>query len=128
MVTRGIKHDVDRFINDMQAMYLPYKVPKGKVKGNYHVQLAMRPVQLWEVVFPEPALQTVLNTIWYEQQNERKAFKMPFGMMRKALKLEKVPAIDSKIPGRIVYKNNVSAYAIGVKKDVTNIEDGHEEL
>ena len=49
-------------------------------------------------------------------------------MMRKALKLEKVPAIDSKIPGRIVYKNNVSAYAIGVKKDVTNIEDGHEEL
>ena len=65
---RGIKGAVDNFVNDMSAKFLDTKM---KSKFNVDeplkpckVQIAMRPVTLWEIVFPESSKDVVLNTLW----------------------------------------------------------------
>ena len=127
-MTRGIKPEVDRFVNDMLAQYLPFKIPKGKRKGEYIVQLAMRPIQLWEVVFPEDQLQTVLRTVFKVSPDERKELKMPMAAMRKVLKLDKIPPIDEKVRGRFVYTDNIGLYPVGIRNDKYDPKDGKENL
>ncbi len=59
-ITRGIKHDVDRFINELSCQYLPYMhkmnakgelVDKPLEKGALQVRVC--PLQLWDVSFPK---------------------------------------------------------------------------
>ena len=60
IATRGIKDRVDRLINDLAARYYPYKA--GEVAGKPVIgsmQLSVRPLQFWELVFPEEALEEV---------------------------------------------------------------------
>ncbi len=112
-MTRGIKKEVDHFVNDMSAQYFPYKMG-GKM---YHTQLAMRPIQLWEVVFPETAMNEVLKTTFTTNPVDRKEFGLGLGMVRKMLKVEPVPKFDENAMGRIVNKNFVAIYPIGIKRD-----------
>ena len=111
MVTRGIKHESDRFINDLQAQYFPYA--KDKV-----VQLGVKPMQLWELVLPEDSLPTLLKTLGWEGQTAQPSFSNVWTLLRKALKAKKIPKMDlKKVPGRIVYRNNIGIYPIGIKED-----------
>lgn len=127
-MTRGIKHEVDRLINDLQAQYFPYKIPKGEKAGDYYVQLSVRPVQLWELAMPENHLQTVMHTLWDGQNKVLDKYKMGLGMIRKMLGVQKIPKFDDKIPKRIVYKDNVAIYPIGIKEDVIDPQDEKENL
>ena len=126
LLTRGIKHEIDRFVNDMQAQYFPFK-HQGK---DTFVQLAMRPIQLWEIVFPEPELHNVLKTIFPEglQHDDGLFRKLQLTALRKMLKAEKMPKkIDEKALGRMMYNNSfIAKYPVGIKKD--NYKDGSEEL
>lgn len=127
MVTRGIKHCVDRFVNDMSAQYFPINY-RGDPNG--WVQLAMRPVQLWEVVFPKPSLQTVLRTIWEndEQATTRSELKWPFKAFKKVMKLKSIPPIDTKVPKRIVFKDTMATYPIGLRDDNYQDDGTTEDL
>lgn len=123
LITRGIKHDVDRFINDLQAQYYPFK---SKSKENLHVQLAVRPMQLWELVMPEDQLPSVQKMIFDKNTSIRKLHEVKLAVFRKMLGAKKIPKFDEKLPTRIIYKENIGLYPIGIKKDHYN--EDHEEL
>jgi len=121
ILTRGIKHEVDRMINDLQAQYLPFEF-KGTTN---FVQLAVRPIQLWEIVMPEPQLQVVMNTI-STAYGEAPSWKNPqLAILRKALRAKKLPEQDLSVGKRLVYNHNVGVYPIGIKPDKFN-EDGEQ--
>lgn len=112
MITRGIKNDVDNFINDLQAQFFPY----GK-KKEIAVQLAVRPVQFWELVFPEESLPDMLKMLEYHT-TEREEVMGKIAWIRRALKAEKIPDIDlSQTPKRFIRHKNLATYFIGLKKD-----------
>lgn len=119
ILTRGIKHDVERFITDLQGKYMPMMI-----KGEPHVvALAVRPIQLWELVFPEEHYSTIARTI--DTDCKRIDPKVAWAL-RKGMKLQKMPKIDEKAFPFPVYKNNIEVVPLGVKKDV--FRDGHEWL
>jgi len=129
-MTRGIKHEVDRFIRDLQAQYFPYQFNQ-KEKG--YVQLAVRPIQLWELVFPEPSLPQMQKTLWSnaEEMTPRPAFRPGLFTIRKTLGAEKIPEYpkDPNILPRLIWRPNTCAvYPIGIKKDENDKNDGHELL
>lgn len=117
LLTRGIKPNVDRFVNDMLATYVPH--------GNGGmVQVAMRPIQLWEVVFPKQHLPLICNTIMYPNDPNAKSdsrytyINALNSMLRKIIKLKKIPKYDPHTtPRKIVFKDAVAVYPIGIKED-----------
>ena len=117
-MTRGIKDEVDMFINDLSAQYFPYEANGKKI----FVQLAMRPMQLWEVVFPKPCFPEVLKTVTLpttkfdpKQYNWKQLYAL-----RKLLNAKKIPAMDLSETGfRIVRRGCVATYPIGTKDDGT---------
>lgn len=116
---RGIKHNVDRFIQDLQSQYFPYTTtdPKGK-EVNHMVQLAVRPIQLYEIGFPEPCLQDVMKMIW-----DTPIPKFSIGQesilttTRRILGASKLPKQDLTVPQRLIFKQDLGIYPIGIKKD-----------
>ena len=136
LLTRGIKKNVDHFINDMSAQYFPYT--KDKDGKPIWVQMAMRPIQLWECVFPNNSLQEVMATMdlnmteeMYKQRGITKSPGWNYGnktlwMLRKLLKAKELPPLDPKAKKRIVFKDWVHIAPIGIKED--DIRDGKEML
>jgi|TARA_Y100000310_G_scaffold81786_2_gene78376 hypothetical protein len=64
IITRGKSRFVDFWKAEMEAIFLPIKFKnseKQEVASN--VQLVMRPVQLWELVYPEEHDAKVTNLI-----------------------------------------------------------------
>ena len=139
-MTRGIKTDVDRFINDLQGKYLPFTINseadakalniKGG-KGTYQVQVAVRPIQLWEIVYPEEHNDLMLTTIFGNKQGAKgvthqKKHRPFVAMIRKWLGVKKLPDYDDKaaLP---IYKANTEFVGIGVKEDY-KLEDGTQAL
>ena len=117
-MTRGIKHDVDRMINDLQAQFLPMKVGKEESL----LQLSVRPIQLWELGFPEPQLDVILRTLWEGDpipKHNTFSQKMRLEALRKMLQADKIPVYDKWKKGmrRPIWKDNVAIYPIGTKKD-----------
>lgn len=121
---------MDRLIEDLQAQYYPYKANKE----NYYVQLAVRPIQFWEIVMPEPELDSVMKMIWNTNANaanhgSNSKFKYPMAMIRKGLGVQKIPTFDEKLPKRVTSQHeikDVACYPIGIKPD--NYKNGNEEL
>ena len=136
MITRGIKHDVDRFITEMAAKYLPHRVrlnpndKKEKIK-DVNVQLAVRPVQFWEIVFPETSKEIVLNTLWPQVATDQgkteghfgniatMKYKKYLGIVRRFLgkDVKPIPEDYKRTIELPVYKRNIEFLGIGVKDD-----------
>ena len=130
-LTRGIKHDVDRFITELQGKYLPYEFEKGK-QGL--VQFSVRPIQLWEMVFPEPALPNVMTTLFSDGNVRKSESEFSYAgrndkylwAMRKLLNSKPFPKFDPKAIPLPLYKKNIEIAGIGIKKD--SYVNGVEQL
>jgi len=63
--TRGIKHDVDRLINELSTRYLPFKPynPNTKQLQDMLIQMRVCPIQLWDISFPREHRDAVINTL-----------------------------------------------------------------
>lgn len=130
-MTRGIKPNVDHFINDCLAQYFPYKHlnPITKKIENKWLQLGARPIQLWEFAFPREALKDVVAMIEpsdgipgaVSQNALRKVMGFIVNRLRKLLKLKPIPKIDPKHPKRIVFHQNIGIYALGYSEDEDKI-------
>lgn len=112
-ITRGIKDAVDKLIHDLQAQYFHYQIKKTKKKVFY--QLAVRPIQLWEVVCMEEDMPMVIKTIAPNCFHPR--LMKWVGMLRRFIGFEKMPEIDKKQMRRIVINKDVEIIPVGVKKD-----------
>ena len=129
IATRGIKNDVDRWISDLQAIYMKKKMPKSEPEKQGWVQFAVRPIQLWDFVFPREAMQEILatvrpNPLWENQKNMKKYVNA----MRKIMHLKKIPKIKPGTLKKIMFEpTNIQRLGIGIKEDVDN-KDGEEML
>lgn len=132
-ITRGIKHDVDRFINDLQAQYSYAEWKQGEGKPNITgvYQWGVRPVQLWEVVVRKEDMDDVLKCIPIAAESKREDLLLT--PLRKALKAKKIDRKRAdeirkpENPRRIFCTKNVACHLIGTKDDAVN-EDGNEML
>ena len=136
MILRGIKHDVDRFIQELSAQYLPTLVSShrrpGGVEGGKpveaNVQVALRPIQIYELVYPKEHRDVVLNTVFGEEEGktQHKRHNKYINMIRKILGIDK-PTTYKKDRKIAVYGDNVEKVFIG-EKDDGEFEDGTERL
>jgi len=119
LVTRGIKDRTDRWVNDCLARYYDYKC--GEVAGKPIVgrlQLSMRPIQLYEVVFPEEHLNQVISDLQpYGGYGLQEGFiKKLVSLLRRMLKLEDIP--KGILPNNTsVFSEGVDVFCVGMKKD-----------
>ena len=144
LITRGIKAKVDDFITQLQGKYLPMmwrKKPEDPLSV-YHVQLGVRPIQLWEIVFPEEQKDLVLSTCLAQRQpsegmTQHKKHNKFIWALRKMLGCEPIPDYDnSKVMP--IGGEGVELVGIGLKKDYwidkegkhhpEKVEDSYEGL
>ena len=123
-ISRGIKEQVDIAIRDLQAQYF-----LNKNEGvDTWTQLQVRPIQLWEFVFAEEHLNTMLATINYRNNEDYCGKEKYFAILRKMLGAKKIPKLDySYIPKKLINMKDVAFHHIGTKKDLFN-ENGTELL
>ena len=120
VLTRGVLNATKQWENDLNACYLPFEVlEKGKDKPTkYLSQLAVRPVNLYEIVFPEESLQDVLGMVKpvnHKQISGNWSWLINF--LVKKLGLKKIP--DYK-PKQLPLGDGVSVFGLGLRNDRIN--------
>ncbi len=123
LLTRGKSNFVRRFREDVEAFFLPYK--KDGVDMN--LQMVMRPVQLWELAFPETSKDDVLSMIGNDglNQMDEEGNRKPDNrwipwLIRKAVKklgLMEIPTEIKKTRQQIP-RANVGVHLVGMKTDL----------
>jgi len=120
VLTRGILSATKQWENDLAAQYLPFKVlEKGKKEPtDFMAQLAVRPVNLYEIVFPEESLQDVLGMVKpHCDKGQAGKFAGFIKMFSRMLGLKPIP--DYK-PKQLPSGDGVSVIGLGLKKDKMN--------
>ena len=120
VLTRGILSATKTWENDLAAQYLPFEVlEKGKKKpSKYLSQLSIRPVNLYEIVFPEECLDDVLGMVKPScHKGTAGKFSGFIKMFSRVLGLKKIP--DYKIK-QLPPGDGVSVIGLGLKKDKMN--------
>jgi len=127
MMTRGMKSHVDNFITELQGKYLPFKY-EGK---DSFVQVAVRPIQLWEIVFPKEHKDLMLSTCLGGKEGmkgitNQKKHRPVVAMIRKMLGITKLPDYDDtkQLP---ITRQHMELVGIGIKED-RDLTDGTEGL
>ena len=137
LMTRGIQHQVDQWANLLQAQRFPWvrrNLETGK-EEQMLVQGALRPIQLWEYVFPEESLDDVLGAMQIKGPIERPEIKSSTWALRKMLKLKQIPKKDEltvtgytpkgtlngekmpSVPVHNMFVEGVAVYPVGIKDD-----------
>jgi len=120
VLTRGILNATKQWENDLAAQYLPFEVlENGKDKPTpYLAQLAVRPVNLYELVFPEECLDQVLGMVKPQlHKGVAGKFASFIKMFSKMIGLKTIPKYKPTLlpPG-----TGVSVIGLGIKKDKVN--------
>jgi len=138
IMTRGILRQVEELKSLLQAQRFPWKRTNLKTGKEelMTVQGALRPIQLWEYVFPEECLDEVLGAMQIKGPIQRPEIKSMSWVLRKMLKLDQIPENESitvtgykprgtlndkempSIPVHNLTADGVAVYPIGIKKDV----------
>jgi len=121
LIARGSKDRLDRWVNDCLARYYPIKTgfigDDGKKQGTptdqFKLQLSMRPIQLYEVVFPKDSLNDVVAALQpYGGYGIKRGW---LNALRKLLKLKPIP---QGIPRTFdLNREFVDICGIGIKED-----------
>jgi len=118
VIARANEPELERWKQELLAQYLPFEYDKNKPKGE--LQVSVRPIQLFEIVFPEEHLEKVLGAV---QPYDQRAGHWG-DLLRRMLKLGK---IRKKVPpNRFKQRHpHVSIIGIGVKRDrfINGIEE-----
>ena len=111
VIARANKDRLDRWINDVTAQYLPHEYETGEVG---QLQIAVRPVQLLEIAFPENQLEEVIKIVRPVVNHKDRIISI----LRRVLGIEKY---EKEIPNALFYRvpnNDVAITLVGIKKDV----------
>jgi len=130
-ISRGVKHARDIFVTTMQSQFFPWKrknLKTGKEEIT-SVQGALRPVELWEYVFPEESLPEVLAMLDIQNLEEGKygLSKSKMALLRKSLGCTKIPKIPDAEKQHIISKIGVGIHPIGIRKDKKGEMMGYEQ-
>ena len=118
-IVRGNKPVVDKWLNFLLSQFFPYryrvnmKDPKEQPQDGL-LQFSVRPIQLYEMVFPEGAYRQVLSMVQpYGERNAKMAY-----VIRKILGADKI--MPEKIDPHWSYQTfarDIDVTPVGVKKD-----------
>ena len=127
-MTRGVKHIIDMWETHMQAQWFPFKQTNLHTGQEYinQVQGALRPIQLWEYVFPETHLGVVLNMLNVQPKGKTEPpimSKYQF-LMRKMMNLKAIPEMIPPVNPDVMASYHVPTehmhiVPIGIKEDIT---------
>lgn len=120
-MTRGVKHVRDMFVTQMQSQFFKWKrkdLKTGKEVAHM-VQGALRPIELWEYVFPEEHLDEVCSMLNLSKEGYwgkgKASYALPF--VRSALGAKKLKSYKKVPTGRIIPREHLGVECIGIKKD-----------
>lgn len=119
ILTRGIKHDMERWATEWQGKVLPFPYHDGQGNAiDSQMQFILQPIQLWSMVFPEVHKDVVLNTIFRGTDGHpiNPAIRKFAWALRQSMGLEGMPEYkkDKHIP---LFSPNADIIFIGLKKD-----------
>lgn len=98
---------------------MPVTMPDGSTVMQ-NVESALRPIQLYEFIFPKEHLDVVLNTLAKdgEDRPRGKSLGLPLAMVRKALHLKKIPKKRDPSKGKLaIIDQHVRIVPIGIRYD-----------
>lgn len=141
-MTRGKKNEIDEFVKWMETRHFPLPIKKGDgTTENIFMEAQLRPVQLWEFVFPKENLDVVLNTLKLPHGDspygKGDGTKVDYNInpklwaLRKLLKAQKIPVPDkSKGILFMPYERikNMNILGIGIREDGDIAEGVHERI
>lgn len=115
--TRGRNKIVKRFIEDIEDIFFPYKLPNadGTLQQGAMVQAIPRPIQLWELVIPEESEEDMLKLLG-EDSPSNKGMQLLGKGIRKFLKLQPIPKKNLSNKQQLP-RGMVAVHLIGIKKD-----------
>ena len=135
-LSRGGKWHRDKFVNDLSGLYVPrtIKDTTGKMEVVRASQVLLQPIEFWSLVFPEENLDKMLRTLQISDELGVNSDKCPsptrkfsLNMLRKFLKLKKIPKWEPEGPKFPLYKDHLKLTGIGIKEDYKD-EYGNECL
>lgn len=116
MFLRANLDRLNRYVNDLLAQYYMFDHNKDVQKGL--LQFGVRPIQLYELVFPEEHLKDVLEMIMPRQGGKgEKLFKMAFNKMLGAENIDHMIKDLKPTNKRYLYGEHVDKLLIGVRGD-----------
>jgi len=119
----GIKQDLDLFEKFMETrtFIMPYIDHKDKDKEKtILLQSQLRPIKFYDFIFPKGELNHILNGLKPETEIKSRNCFLPnsyISILRKALKLKKIPAPDISQGAMPLVKQNVRVVGIGIRED-----------
>mgnify|MGYP003146204257 CR=1 FL=1 len=129
VLARGIKPVLDTWVNNLLSRFYPMAW-KDKHGNNtmYNAQLAVRPIQLYEIVFPKTATNEVLSLIKPGRGNKRPREKKYLSWIRRIMGLDPMPDEWDDIPkSDMINREGLGIMGIGMKEDKSD-ENGNELL
>ena len=136
IITRGIIHDAERFVKELSSKYMLFPrhttdISGAKIIKPCALQVSVRPIQLFEIVFPKEQLSCMVNTLGgakaLEGQESVGYLKKYAKWFRKLMHLNPIENIDATVMPLPVYRDNVEIIALGTKPD-KEFEDGTEYI
>ena len=124
ILTRGIKYARDQFLDTLAGNMLPYPTNNGMRA----VQLAVHPIEFYDLIFPKQSLANVLKGLKWTG-SVRKDLAVQTAALRKLMGLKKIPKLDYKDVQPIHIGNALdvfSAYPVGIRHDKGVWPKGHE--
>lgn len=112
-----------QWVEDVSAIFLPIEYAPGK-RGK--VRVAVRPIQLYEIVFPEEQKEFILGAI-PDNEYDRSRNKWMFGIVKVLRSFLRVKATTTVPNNGAIYNPHVMLTHIGIKKDRRD-KDGIEIL
>jgi hypothetical protein len=123
-IARGVNHQFDIWKTFMQTQRFLWKreqiIDGKKVDASTMFVGALRPIQLYEYVFPKEALPNVLGMMGIKQNlKDYTGMDTALSMLRKMMKLKKIPKDIEPISDgfNYVFSGGVAIHPIGLKED-----------
>ena len=127
-LTRGNIYDVEKLIDFLKTrtMMMPFTAPDGK-KMFQPQSLIVRPVQLWEIAFPESEKDKVFNSLHFDNPpypDNLKMKAMLYGL-RKALNSKPIPEFckDKFLFMPFKAMENIQIIPIGFREDKMDFKE-----
>jgi len=121
-ISRGIKQNRDIFVNFLQTRLFPWKIKIDGKETTETVQGALRPVELWEYVFPKESLPEVCGMLGIDPKNTDNygalSSSIQNSMLRKMLGAKEIPKDITPIQKDFVFKQGMGLHVLGIKDDV----------
>ncbi len=124
-LTRGHIDYVEPFIKELSTRYLEYDYGK---QGKKILKIRLCPIQAWDLSFPKPHLDAVLNTCLNSGKGEtiQSSLQKHIWMLRKALGLKKIPEYKKDFNLAMERPQHTEVIAVGIKEDLWYDEKGNK--